>query len=515
MKSFDILVVDDELPIRRWFVAALKKVKTVRVDTVYEAANGADALSIFREKHPKVIFTDIKMPVLDGLGLLRQVKQEAPKTFVVIITSYSEFSYAKEAISQNAYDYVLKTEVNLPKLEALMQRIASEADTDPLSLQLDQRVFLHGLLDDASRLEQVTEEDFLAHKILLKEQAMFAAAFYTNEMNLALVDEIVVECGVENITFYAHDRDRMVVMANLKGGNQAAMQDQAIYQFAHKLGKCFNSAVGVSQIGYKYSRLAVLISSSISALGKSYYDPGRTAIFRCTVDHENVNAETALQQAELRLAAEIGAGNQQNARQKLCEILDLIDKRRPDNIGMVKDTVFRSVVNYSMLIFRYQPDSTAKIIELNRIIQNESSFASMRAGVDRFLHQLENSTAEVEKYSLHVTKAIKYIQNHYAEIQSVIEISDYLGLNPDYFSRLFVNETKMSLNRYLNTTRLNQAVWLLTNTNVRTGIIAEQVGYSDSGYFSRLFKKQFNMTPQEFRAAHNKGAAKKASAAER
>ena len=63
---------------------------------------------MLREKRPDVVFTDIKMPVMDGLELLQIIKKEQPKTEVIIISSYDEFAYAKKAIALDAFDYVLK-----------------------------------------------------------------------------------------------------------------------------------------------------------------------------------------------------------------------------------------------------------------------------------------------------------------------------------------------------------------------------------------------------------------------
>ena len=106
INTLKVMIVDDEFPIRKWFSRAMKNLPDMKVDFSGAASNGEEALRLFREKKPDVVFTDIKMPIMDGLSLLRQIKKERPETDVIIITSYDEFAYAKEAIAQDAYDYI-------------------------------------------------------------------------------------------------------------------------------------------------------------------------------------------------------------------------------------------------------------------------------------------------------------------------------------------------------------------------------------------------------------------------
>lgn len=112
INTLKVMVADDEYPIRKWFSRTIKNLPDIKVDFVGAASNGEEALKLFRERKPDVVFTDIKMPIMDGLELLKAVKEERPGTEVIIITSYDEFAYAKAAIAQNAYDYILKTEAN-------------------------------------------------------------------------------------------------------------------------------------------------------------------------------------------------------------------------------------------------------------------------------------------------------------------------------------------------------------------------------------------------------------------
>ena len=99
-----VMIVDDEQEIRD----SLSEVLTDEGFLTYKAENGAVALEMIAEQHYDIIISDIKMPELDGVTLLRKVKEQAPDTFVILITSYGSTETAIEAMRQGAIDYILK-----------------------------------------------------------------------------------------------------------------------------------------------------------------------------------------------------------------------------------------------------------------------------------------------------------------------------------------------------------------------------------------------------------------------
>ena len=93
---------------------------------VGEAGDGEMALPLIRKTRPDVIITDIKMPFMDGLELSRIVKEEFPKTKILIVSGYDDFEYAREALTIGVDQYILKpvTRMNLRKvLEELKEKI--------------------------------------------------------------------------------------------------------------------------------------------------------------------------------------------------------------------------------------------------------------------------------------------------------------------------------------------------------------------------------------------------------
>ena len=103
----NILVADDEEIIRKNFIKRINRTQ-VNFDNIYDAGNGIEALSLFKENQIEVALLDINMPFLSGLELLERIHSISPNTVIVIISGYNKFEYAQEAIKFGVFRYLLK-----------------------------------------------------------------------------------------------------------------------------------------------------------------------------------------------------------------------------------------------------------------------------------------------------------------------------------------------------------------------------------------------------------------------
>ncbi len=113
-----LLLVDDEEDIRDVLGIAL-------LDMGYDvltAENGRTALEIFEERRPPIVLTDIKMPVMDGIELLRRIKQVNPETEVIMITGHGDMDLAVKSLKYEASDFITKP-INVDALEIALQRV--------------------------------------------------------------------------------------------------------------------------------------------------------------------------------------------------------------------------------------------------------------------------------------------------------------------------------------------------------------------------------------------------------
>jgi len=123
MSQWTILLVDDEEDIRLVVGMALRDMGY----DVLEAENGKEGLRLFRERHPPIVITDIKMPDIDGVDLLRKIKEEDPDTEVVMITGHGDMTVAIQSFQQEATDFITKP-INVDDLEISLQRVHERID---------------------------------------------------------------------------------------------------------------------------------------------------------------------------------------------------------------------------------------------------------------------------------------------------------------------------------------------------------------------------------------------------
>lgn len=118
----NILIVEDEAPIRDWVVYTISNISK-EFNVLASASNGKEAYDLAIKLKPQVIISDIKMPIMDGIELTKQIKKIMPETIVVLLTNYAEFSYAKQAISCGVYEYLVKSEIRPKELKELLEGI--------------------------------------------------------------------------------------------------------------------------------------------------------------------------------------------------------------------------------------------------------------------------------------------------------------------------------------------------------------------------------------------------------
>lgn len=104
---YKVMIVDDDMAVC-YVYRNMKSWENHGFEIVLEANNGRQALELLDKNHVDIIFTDIRMPVMDGIDLLKSIRQKELDTFVVLISSYKEFEYAREGLKFGAVDYVMK-----------------------------------------------------------------------------------------------------------------------------------------------------------------------------------------------------------------------------------------------------------------------------------------------------------------------------------------------------------------------------------------------------------------------
>ena len=146
-----LLVVEDEKLIRQGIVAMIRR-SSVPVEEILECRNGEEALEILRKQRVDVMFTDIRMPKMDGLTLVNKIEELSQKPVVIVLSGYDEFSYAVEMMKHGVRDYILKP-IKRETIEQLLENLERELSETRETEEEEERCFLNQtpLFDDECR----------------------------------------------------------------------------------------------------------------------------------------------------------------------------------------------------------------------------------------------------------------------------------------------------------------------------------------------------------------------------
>ena len=153
-----LVIIDDESIVIQGLAAIIKRLG-LDAEVVGSADNGLDGLAVIRQNHPDVVITDIRMPGLDGLSMIEEVREEFDDIDFIVISGYTDFVYTKRAISLGVVDYLDKP-LTIEKIREVFSRIEARKNTEAktLPMQMGDELVINALiLEDAELLRTETE----------------------------------------------------------------------------------------------------------------------------------------------------------------------------------------------------------------------------------------------------------------------------------------------------------------------------------------------------------------------
>jgi len=489
-----------------------------------EAADGEIALPLLRTAQPEVLITDIKMPFMDGLQLIKIVRERMPWVKIIILSGHDEFEYAQEAINLGVTDYLLKP-VTVQKLQNVLQK---------LTLQLDQE---RKEQDNLKKLQEQVEENraLLCERLLFKlvvgavspteaiEKGqtlglnLIARHYLVVILKMELGDRseqydhqdyqqtqrVVTDLVEKNHDIFVLKRDWGDLILIMKGNTPEYLEEERdilLAQIRQEIAKTrYQLSVGV---GTSKKHIADICQSFSEAL-INIQNPTR---------ENKSELNWAVEQAELlnidKSAVEIylrsGAKNEFDGffHAYLGPLGETALKS-----NLIRNYIFVDVVlTTAKLVNELGGDIDKVIPELNSIEMIMSNIKSMEQLREQVCKILSSTLAYRDsqpkgKYKNLIRRAIEYLEHHYTDAElSLNELAAHANLSASHFSVVFSQETGQTFKEYLTEIRIKKAKELLRMTALRSADIAYQVGYSDPHYFSSVFKKNTGLSPLEFRS---------------
>ena len=503
---------------------------------VGDAPDGEIALPLIRKLKPDVLITDIKMPFMDGLALSSIVSRELPDTKIIILSGYSDFEYARQAISLNVDQYLLKPITKAAILKALFetrQKIQEEQEQKDYLRRYEQdtkkyesfsrRAFFERLVEGSMSVQEIYEEAGRLNLELNADGYNFVIftvqstdeTAYCEEAALALdglLDDFLRYPG------YILFRSSLLSYAALIKGDAEDLEELTAKSVEMIRRRCdaagdrisWYAAVGIPT--YRLSGLAQCYSDANRALAYRHLIPD-THVFRAEIlKRESENAAPrrldTLDPGKLDpmvIRNFLQNGTQEEAEAFVGEYLSNLG-------GAEQSIVFR---HYLMMSVRIHAQVVLQQLgcgaeDFSRLPQPEVNLPAEKLGED--IRNVLNAALQLRDLKSQkassdiVDSAIRYIERNYTDENiSLNSVAQAINISANYLSALFSQRMGLSFVEYLTQKRMARARQLLLKTNLRSSEIAYEVGYRDPRYFSFVFRKTQGCTPRAFRSGEADG----------
>lgn len=430
-----LLIADDEKYDRESITSILNTTFNEQLD-ISEARNGREAIEISERVRTDIVIMDIKMPGINGLKAIQEIKKFLPNTYFIIITAYDYFDFAVEAVKNNVKEYILKPFSRTELLEKIRQAIE----------------FVN--VEKEKRRNEIENQEKLYNLMPILE----------NELSFSII----------NNSLYSIDYETYMRYLN--------MDFEKAYSMVVKIKEKTNSEnrVESNRETIKF-QIGEYIKEYINRKYKSI------ASYRFTKDlvyfiqiKDDSDDENEARFDTVNLAADI--------RREVKRIFNVSLKI---GIGKCYSSLEHIHKSYreacSCLEYKSDNINVIHFQDINCSLNGKEYSDEKSQNIDR------------EKIAL-FKEVEQYILDNLKEELDLEKTAAKFNLSSYYFSRSFKETLGYNFCDYINMMRINKAKELLKSDSLSIKEVGYSVGYSDPNYFSKVFKKYEGISPTEFKA---------------
>lgn len=498
---FKVMVIDDE-PIIRTGLRHVVDWESLGFQIVAEAKNGIEALNKLENEAIDLIITDIKMPQMDGIELLKALREKDNPVKVILLSGYAEFAYAQKGLSLGAKDYLLKPmdPVNIEEvLKKVHKRLTDEKKKEEHTQYLNEKLEL-----TRSFLREKVISDIIHGKNLDKLYTLI------EEYDIPLTNHFVQVAIIELDDFEEQGEDWLL------NGMYEEIADKVQTIIKQELEKenhitsiismgglgSINIIIQAKDISDKEQLDAIISKVLDKVLHKINNDLSLRITIRIGKVYEKVEFIYPLEEEKI-LISYILFGDSKSAK-FLEELLDQIIKNNNYDLYKISLCFTQLATN----IYQAVQDKYRYIKEIYNLTEvKDLGFLKYKDIEEIKVHFINNVTElihVIQKYGLNsnstiVNMACEYVLEHIDEKITLASISEYLHISKNYFCSLFKQETGENFLDYLTKAKMDRAKVLLKEDNYKIYEISDLLGYKEKGYFSKLFKKYTGFTPAEYK----------------
>lgn len=493
-----IVIVDDDTSIREGIAKIISK-ENDKFIVAGIFSNGQEALGFIESSHLSVdvVITDIRMPLVDGLELIKQLKSLEPDIRCIIMSGFTDFEYARQALRYSAVDYLLKP-INKKQLFKLLYELEGERE---ISLGKEQRyrsgVLLSYLKSSSSFCSKLPELNlqlsyFTVHALRSRNiEALHA------QLNLAVLDWTspidIVDTGEGTLALisYYFQEPRVELIKKLSDHLRPTLTSVG---FVH---------AGSSRGYHQVTQLSEAYSEAMRACDYGLYD-----YFTWSYWHyddlpqpESDITDWFISTREM-LGEHMQILNISQIKADLEKLFEEVKQVRASRQSII--ILCRLICDTALAELPEWKSSHDSAIErqLREQILACLTFEEIKSlFFSFFLKELEEIRASRLQLADRSVETVKrWIHGNYDQLAELSSLASMVYLTPSYLSKLFKQETGMTITDYLIEVRIKKAKHLLkTCPDMKIHEIGCKVGYPDPAYFNKLFKRVVGVTPNEYK----------------
>lgn len=473
-----LLIVEDEKMIRQGIRAMVQR-SGVPVDVILECGNGEAALEILKSQDVDVMFTDIRMPKMDGIELVKAMQELPHKPLTVAVSGYDDFSYAVEMLRAGIREYLLKP-VDRDQVKQILERLNGELQKKQEKTEYTRTIGcrqLKHLIED-SRITDTERE------AILQEYG----DFYRNGYVVCCLDNCEGEMVAEEDYIYI----------NHLGDNEAYILNPGMLERFQRQ-EWRRRYVGISEPREGLEYLKEAYEEARQARKEAFWAEKPAVRFGELEEQEPEKIEDGGVFSPDSFAQIMGTDKYEQALKQLRNLFWNARRKsgRDDVEQAVTDSLDRLLATYETVLHTESAE-----VERMKHLYSYPCIGDYERELMGWLEQFAgrlNRQFEDYKNKQKIQQAVQYIRDNYDKDLNMAVVSNHISMNYSLFSYAFKQYTGTNFVNFLKDIRMEKARELLENTDLRIVEVSQRIGYENEKHFMKIFKASCGVSPTEYR----------------
>lgn len=530
-----LFIVDDEIDTREGLRLYFDWSK-YNIEVIGEADDGSTALEPILKEKPDIVLSDIRMPDMDGMQLAKKIRESGNNTKIIFVSGYDDLEYLKSALKVDAIDYILKP-VDLEELARVIEKVTKiingENEEKKLKYEMNVKLmesmptlrekFFMTLVRDSDSSKTGIDKKIKFLELSLPSDSEYCVIVISIDDKAAEFDELsemykqMTSFSIVNICEELINREMKGYAFENRQGEYVCILELQCYEDEDKLYLLISE---IKSSLLRFLKLSVTIGVGMTVyglenVGKSYSKAYENASHKLFLGKNKIITIDSLETEEdyiykfdyekaQRLTNILKSTDESKLVSAIECIFKDISKYRNANVKYCLNVCLQLILTGSRLLMEMQINIEDTTLDENQVWEQFfklETLEDMKIEVTKyFLSLCGYISRKRNKKSCNVIEEIKGIINlKYKENVSVNDISKEVFLSTTYLCMVFKRETGETVNEYMTKIRIDRAKALLMDNHNKLYDICYEIGYTEPGYFSKIFKKYTGLSPSDYR----------------